>query len=47
MLKEIGLFLFCLMRQKHYWSYFAYSQIQLIEDKIVPVVLIYSTVNAN
>jgi len=29
-------FLFCLMKQKHYWSYFAFSQIWLVEVKIVP-----------
>jgi len=28
-------FLFCLMRQNNYWSYFAFSQIQLTEGKIV------------
>jgi len=27
------------MRQKHYWSYFAFSQISLLEDKTVPAVL--------
>ena len=32
--------LFCLMRQKHYWSYFAFSQIQLVVAKIVPAVLL-------
>jgi len=28
------------MKQKHYWSYFAFSQIQLVEGKIVPAVLL-------
>jgi len=28
------------MRQKNYWSYFSFSQIQLIEGKIVPAVLL-------
>ena len=31
--------IFCLMRQKHCLSYFAFSQIQLLEGKIVPSVL--------
>jgi len=31
---------FCLMRQKHYWSYFAFRQIQLVAVKIVPAVLL-------
>jgi len=26
------------MRQKNYWSYFAFSQIRLVEGKIVPAV---------
>jgi len=30
--------LFCLMRQKHHWSYFAFSQIQMVEGTIVPAV---------
>jgi len=28
------------MRQKNYWSYFAFSQIRLVEGKIVPAVLL-------
>jgi len=28
------------MRQKNYWSYFAFSQIQLVEGKILPAVLL-------
>jgi len=28
------------MRQNQYWSYFALSQIWLVEDKIVPVALL-------
>jgi len=28
------------MRQKKYWSYFAFSQIRLVEGKIVPAVLL-------
>jgi len=28
------------MRQKNYWSYFAFSQIQLVETKILPAVLL-------
>jgi len=28
------------MGQKDYWSYFAFSQIQLVEGKIVPEVLL-------
>jgi len=28
------------MRQKKYWSYFALSQIQLVEGKILPAVLL-------
>jgi len=32
--------LFCLMRQKNYWSYFALSQMWLVEGKIVPAVLL-------
>jgi len=39
MQKEIGLFLFCLMKQKHCWSYFAFNQIQYFEGKIVPIML--------
>jgi len=28
------------MRQKNYWSFFAVSQIQLVEGKIVPAMLL-------
>jgi len=28
------------MRQKNYWSYFAFSQIGLVESKIGPAVLL-------
>jgi len=28
------------MRQKNYWSYFAFSQIQLVETKMLPAVLL-------
>jgi len=28
------------MRQKHCWSYFAFSQIRLVQGKIVPAVLL-------
>jgi len=28
------------MRQKHNWNYFAFSQIQLVEGKIVPAMLL-------
>jgi len=28
------------MRQKNYWSYFAFSEIRLIEGKILPAVLL-------
>ena len=35
-----NIFLFCLTRQKQYWSYFAFSQIRLVEGKIVSVVLL-------
>jgi len=28
------------MRQRNYWSYFAFSQIRLVEGKIVPAVLL-------
>jgi len=28
------------MRQKNYWSYFVYSQIRLVEGKLVPAVLL-------
>jgi len=31
---------FVLMRQKNYWSDFAFSQIRLVEGKIVPAVLL-------
>jgi len=31
--------LFCLMKQKNYWSYFSFSQIRLVEGKIVPAVV--------
>ena len=31
--------LICLMRQKNYWSYFAFSQISLVEGNILPAVL--------
>ena len=33
-------FLFCLMRQNNYSSYLAFSQIRLVEGKIVPEVLL-------
>ena len=33
-------FLFCLMRQKNYWRCFAFSQMRLVEGKIVPAVLL-------
>jgi len=39
MQKEIDLFLFYLVRQKHCWSYFAFNQIKFFEGKIVPVML--------
>jgi len=32
--------LFCLMRQKHYWNYFAFNQSYLAKAKIAPVVLL-------
>jgi len=38
MQKEIGLFLYYLVRQKHYWSYIAFNQMQLVEGKKFPVV---------
>jgi len=28
------------MRQRHFWNYFAYSQIQMVEGKIVPAMLL-------
>jgi len=28
------------MRQKNYWSYFAFTQMRLVEAKIVPAVLL-------
>jgi len=28
------------MRQKNYWSYFAFREIRLVESKIVPAVLL-------
>jgi len=28
------------MRQNNYWSYFAFGQIRLVEDKIVPALLL-------
>jgi len=34
------LHLFCHMRQKHCWNYFAFNQLYLAEDKIAPVVLL-------
>ena len=30
----------CLMRQKNHWSYFAFSQIRLVEGNILPAVLL-------
>jgi len=33
-------YLLCFMRQKNYWSYFAFSQIQLVEGAIVLAVLL-------
>jgi len=32
--------LFCLMRQKHCWKYFAFNQLYLAKGKIAPVVLL-------
>jgi len=32
--------LFCLMRQQHYWKYFAFNQSHLAKGKIAPVVLL-------
>ena len=32
--------LFCLMRQKHCWKYFAFNQLHLAEGKITSVVLL-------
>jgi len=32
--------LFCLMRQKYFWSYFAFNQSYLAKGKIAPVVLL-------
>ena len=32
--------LFCLMRQKHCWNYFAFNQSYLAEGKIAPVVIL-------
>ena len=31
---------FCIMRQNNNWSYFAFSQIRLVEGKIIPAVLL-------
>jgi len=28
------------MRQKNYWSYFTFSQVRLVENKIVPAMLL-------
>jgi len=28
------------MKQKNYWSYFAFSQIRLVKGKLVPAVLL-------
>jgi len=33
------------MRQKNYWSYFAFSQVRLVEGKIVPVVFYHMRQN--
>jgi len=33
-------FLFCLIIQKHHWSYFAFRQKLMVEGKIAPAVLL-------
>jgi len=37
---QTNVFLFCLMRLKNNWGYFAFSQIWLVESKIVQAVLL-------
>jgi len=38
--KHKNVFLLCLRRQRNYWSYFAFSQIRLVEGKMFPAVLL-------
>ena len=39
--------LFCLMRQQHYWNYFAFNQSYLAKGKTAPVVLLPCIVRQN
>ena len=39
--------LFCLMRQKHCWNYFAFNQSYLVKGKIAPVIFCLTRQNKN